>query len=86
MASPTLAEACADFVTTRELAALLRKTPRTIETWRRKGYLPYIQVGRSVLFSRREVEAHLMHRFHHDDGQAEGQTDTPPGKTNPRPG
>lgn len=44
-----------DFITKKELAARLRKSPRCIELWMRRRYLPYIKVRRSVLFSWPEV-------------------------------
>jgi len=34
----------------RETARRLRKSPRTVDAWMRRGRLPYIKVGRSVLF------------------------------------
>jgi hypothetical protein len=40
----------AELITKKELAARLHKTPRCIELWMRRRYLPYIKVGRSVLF------------------------------------
>ena len=38
-------------ITKKELALRLRKSPRCIELWMRRRYLPYMKVGRSVLFS-----------------------------------
>ena len=40
-----------DLITKKELAARLHKSPRCIELWMKRRYLPYIKVGRSVLFS-----------------------------------
>lgn len=48
-----------NLITKRELAARLRKTPRCIEVWMRARYLPYIRIGRSVLFDWNEVVASL---------------------------
>ena len=39
-----------DLLTKREVAARLHRTPRCIELWMRKRYLPYINIGRSVYF------------------------------------
>ncbi|MBV9008593.1 MAG: helix-turn-helix domain-containing protein [Verrucomicrobia bacterium] len=36
--------------TKRELAARLRKSSRTIDYWMKKGRLPYMKVGKSILF------------------------------------
>jgi hypothetical protein len=40
-----------DLITKKELAKRLHKTPRCIELWMRRRYLPYIKLGRSVLFN-----------------------------------
>ena len=40
-----------DLITKKELAVRLHKSPRCIELWMKRRYLPYIKVGRSVLFS-----------------------------------
>jgi hypothetical protein len=34
----------------RELAVRLRRSPRTVDLWMRQGKLPYLKVGKSVLF------------------------------------
>ena len=47
------------FLTKQELAPLLRKTPRTIEQWTRRGILPAMKIGRSVLYSWPDVQAAL---------------------------
>ena len=41
--------------TKRELAARLRRSTRTVDDWMRKGKLPYIKIGKSVLFRWRDV-------------------------------
>jgi excisionase family DNA binding protein len=45
-----------EWLTRREIAARLKKSPRTIDTYVRRGYLPGIRVGRSILFRWSEVE------------------------------
>ena len=40
-----------ELITKKELAARLHKSSRCIELWMKRRYLPYIKVGRSVLFS-----------------------------------
>lgn len=39
-----------ELLTKRELAARLKKTPRCIEQWMRRHYLPYIKIGHTVRF------------------------------------
>jgi hypothetical protein len=39
-----------ELLTKRELASRLKKTPRCIELWMRRGYLPYFKIARSVYF------------------------------------
>ena len=51
------------FLVKTEIAERLRKTPRTIETWTRKGILPCLRIGRSVLYSWGDVEAQLRQKF-----------------------
>jgi excisionase family DNA binding protein len=36
--------------TKRELAVRLRRSPRTVDLWMRQGKLPYLKIGKSVLF------------------------------------
>jgi excisionase family DNA binding protein len=51
------------FITKKEVARRLNKTVRTIEHWQRKGALPYMKVGQSVLFKWSDVEMHLQTNF-----------------------
>ena len=37
-------------LTKRELANKLRRSVRTTDDWMRKGKLPYLKIGKSVLF------------------------------------
>lgn len=37
-------------LTKRELAARLRKSTRTTDDWMRRGKLPYLKIGKTVLF------------------------------------
>lgn len=39
-----------EMLTKVQVARRLQKTPRCVESWMRRGYLPYLKVGRSVLF------------------------------------
>jgi excisionase family DNA binding protein len=50
------------YLTKSELAARCRRTPRTIEVWMARGYLPFIKLGRSVLFNWPDVQRHWTER------------------------
>lgn len=52
-----------DYITKKEIAQRLRKTPRTVEAWMRRGYLPFLKIGRSVTFHWPTVQAHLVDKF-----------------------
>lgn len=49
-----------------ELAKRLKKTTRTIENWCAAGYLPYVKIGKSVLFRWDSVLTHLEEKFGHN--------------------
>jgi hypothetical protein len=55
------------FLLKREVAARLRKKPRTIERWMALGILPFIKVGKgrraAVLFKWADVEATLQTNY-----------------------
>jgi hypothetical protein len=34
----------------RELAVKIRRSPRTVDLWMRQGKLPYLKIGKTVLF------------------------------------
>jgi len=54
----------ADGVLTRvELAQHLRISLRTVEEWQREGALPFIKIGRVVLFHWPDVIAHLRKHY-----------------------
>lgn len=52
-----------EWLTRRELAARLKKTPRTIDSYARKGFLPHIKVGRTIMFRWPDVEKYLIENF-----------------------
>jgi excisionase family DNA binding protein len=47
-------------LTKRELAERLRRSKRTCDVWMRQGKLPYIKIGKSVLFHWPDVLAKLQ--------------------------
>jgi len=51
----TLDRASDGLLTKRELAARLRKSTRTTDEWMRKGKLPYLKIGKTVLFRWQDV-------------------------------
>ena len=40
----------------KDLAERLRVGMRTVDTWMKKGWLPYVKIGKAVRFRWREVE------------------------------
>ena len=59
VAAPLASVPPTEFLKKRELAALLKVTVRTLETWLREGRLPFIKVSKSVRFHWPTVLAHL---------------------------
>ncbi len=47
------------FVTARELAAILRKTPRTVYRLTHDDLIPYMRIGREYLYDPEAVVARL---------------------------
>lgn len=56
-------------LTKRQLSSKMQKCPRTIDAWMKEGRLPFIKIGRTVLFSWPDVLASLKERYgvHHSD-------------------
>jgi len=55
-----LTQAEEPYLTKKELALRLKKTPRTIDHWMRRGWISYYKIGRSVRFKWTEVDAELQ--------------------------
>lgn len=51
------------YLTKAEVAKRLKKTVRTVENWQRRGIVPFVKCGRSVLFKWSDVETHLQANF-----------------------
>lgn len=48
------------FIDKAEVARRLGKTTRTVEVWSKKGYLPFVKVGRSCLYRWPDIETRLL--------------------------
>jgi excisionase family DNA binding protein len=46
-------------VTKKQLAELLKVKPRTVDNWMKRGFLPYLKIGRSVRFKTCDVVRQL---------------------------
>lgn len=51
------------YITKQEVARRLKKSIRTVENWQRKGLIPFVKAGHSVLFNWPAVQAHLNQNF-----------------------
>ena len=50
-------------LTKKELASRLKISVRTLENWQRRGVVPFVKVGKIVLFHWPDVVAHLKNHF-----------------------
>lgn len=48
-----------DLLTVEELADALRRAPKTIRNWVAKRQIPFVMLGRRVLFRRKSIETWL---------------------------
>ena len=46
----------------REVALYLKASARTIINWRERGLIPYFRIGRSIRYSREQIDRALMER------------------------
>jgi excisionase family DNA binding protein len=46
----------------REVALYLRASARTIINWRQRGLIPYFRIGRSIRYSREQIDRALLDR------------------------
>lgn len=51
------------YLTKAEVARRLCRTPRTVETWMKAGRIPFLRVGRSVLFHWPTIEQYMKANF-----------------------
>ena len=52
-----------EYLTKADVAQLLKLTVRTVEHLMSRGALPYIRIGRSIRFRRRDLETHLASKI-----------------------
>lgn len=59
---PPLHETSGDdeFLTRKEVAFRLKQNVRTVDKWHRRGTLPKIKIGRSVLYKWSDVQSHII--------------------------
>jgi excisionase family DNA binding protein len=48
-----------DLLTVEELAKAFRRAPKTIRNWVAKRQIPFVMLGRKVMFRRESIEAWL---------------------------
>jgi excisionase family DNA binding protein len=62
-AAAELQQAAHEFLSKQELARRLKRAARTVERWQRRGFIPYVKCGHSVLFNWADVVAHLQRNY-----------------------
>ncbi|MCX6126034.1 MAG: helix-turn-helix domain-containing protein [Proteobacteria bacterium] len=51
-----------DLLTVEELAKVLHRAPKTIQNWVAKRQIPFLLLGRKVMFRRESIEAWLKEK------------------------
>ena len=46
----------------REVALYLKVSARTLVDWRQRGIIPYFRIGRSIRYSREQIDRALLER------------------------
>jgi excisionase family DNA binding protein len=46
----------------REVAGYLKVSVRTIVNWKQRGIIPYFRIGRTIRYSREQIDRALMDR------------------------
>jgi len=52
----------------REVAVYLKASARTIINWRQRGIIPYFRIGRSIRYSREQLDRALLDRHQRNAG------------------
>ena len=51
-----------------EVAVYLKASARTIINWRQRGIIPYFRIGRSIRYSREQLDRALLERHQRNAG------------------
>ncbi|MEY3730944.1 MAG: hypothetical protein RLZZ57_1700 [Pseudomonadota bacterium] len=73
------------FLTVDQIATLLQRSHRTLETWRRNGNgPPFLRLGRRVFYQRRDLEAWLAeNRYRSRAHELQANSSLPTARHNP---
>jgi len=53
-----------EYITQEELAQLLRVSIHAVRKWRHAGRIPYVRIGKTILFTHADVEDFVnQHRY-----------------------
>lgn len=52
-----------DWLSNKEVASILRVTPRTLQNYRDNGLIPFSQVGSKIYYKSSEIEEHLNRHY-----------------------
>lgn len=52
----------------REVAEYLKVSARTLVYWRQSGIIPYFRIGRSIRYSRAQIDSALLNRHQRNAG------------------
>jgi|LauGreDrversion4_2_1035121.scaffolds.fasta_scaffold165115_2 excisionase family DNA binding protein len=76
------------FLTVNQIATLLQRSLRTLETWRRNGNgPPFIRIGRRVLYRCSDIEAWLAeNRYRSRAHELQANSSLPTARNNPAGG
>jgi len=58
------------YLTKTQVAQLFGITVRTLELWMRRGFLPFLKIGRAVRFRQSDIDAALTQRCLHNAQEA----------------
>ena len=52
----------------REVAEYLKVSRRTVVNWKQRGIIPYFKIGRTIRYSREQIDRALMNRHQFNAG------------------
>jgi excisionase family DNA binding protein len=56
----------------REAALYLKVSARTIVSWRQRGIIPFFRIGRTIRYSRAQIDRALMQKYQCNPGALPG--------------